>query len=145
MGCPWIILLFGSWHMCYRLDASKFGLGGISILAVSGIMKFQFIVIWGLHWTLLSSLHAWLLFGWMPRIPTLLLNPAYCQTDSSTATGWLKKSNSTDKPDKAVQLKTTSDALSRDFHLPPETLSNLLCMFQSRHLLVCQYINCQHI
>jgi hypothetical protein len=74
-----------------------------------------------------------------------------CQTDSSTATGWLGKSNFADKLDEAVQLTTAcqltnllietksclysqwfpgefntiSDPLSRDFHLPSTTLSTL--------------------
>ncbi len=76
------------------------------------------------------------------------------QTDSSTAAGWLKKSNFADKLEEAVQLtiahqlaniltktksclysqwfpgefNTVSDSLSRDFHLPPETLSNSLSL-----------------
>jgi hypothetical protein len=75
-----------------------------------------------------------------------------CQTDSSTAAGWLRKSNFADKLDEAVQLTTArqlanllietksclysqwfpgklntiSDSLSRVFHLPSPTLSNLL-------------------
>ena len=78
-----------------------------------------------------------------------------CRTDSSTASGWLKKSIFADKPDEVVQLtaaqqlasimiqtqsclysqwfpgedNTVSDSLSRDFHIPSETLSHLLGLY----------------
>ena len=78
-----------------------------------------------------------------------------CQTDSTSAAGWLRKSNFTEKVDEAVQLttarqlaklvlhsnsclysqwfpgefNTVSDSLSRDFYLSDDTLSNLLSTF----------------
>jgi hypothetical protein len=78
-----------------------------------------------------------------------------CQTDSTTAAGWLQKSNFVDKADEVAQLttarhlahllidtksclysewfpgefNTVSDSLSRDFHLPIDQLSHLLSTY----------------
>jgi hypothetical protein len=75
-----------------------------------------------------------------------------CQTDSSTASEWLRKSNFAEKTDEVVQLTTArqlasiiiktnsclysqwfpgeenvvSDSLSRDFHIPSDSLSQII-------------------
>jgi hypothetical protein len=82
------------------------------------------------------------------------------QTESSTAAGWLCKSNFVDAEDEVVQLttarhlsllaiqskcclyskwflgehNTVSDALSRDFHLSQYELSNLIITFASNQV-----------
>jgi hypothetical protein len=138
----------------YRSDASEFGLGGYNLIS-GRAWRFELPIDCRLR-TSLNSLEfiACLINIWidilMDDIP-----PESCilsQTDSSTAAGWLRKSNFTDDVNSVVQLTTArqlatltikansclysqwfagelnvvSDCLSRDFHLNDLDLTNLI-------------------
>lgn len=128
----------------YRSDASEFGMGGYNILAGKA-WRFELPVDCRLR-TCLNSLEfmALTITIWLD-ILTDSLDPESCilsQTDSSSAAGWLHKSNYTDDTNSIVQLTTArhvatlfidahccldsqwfvgggmvSDCLSCDFHL----------------------------
>jgi len=140
--------------MVYRSDASKFGIGGYNI--VTGIAwRFELPVECRLR-TSLNSLEflGCVISIWLD-IFLGAIEPESCllsQTDSTTAMGWLRKTNFADKPDEAVQLATArkladlvlnsesclysqwfsgsensiADSLSRDFHLESSHLCDLL-------------------
>jgi len=131
--------------MVYRSDASEFGIGGYNI--VTGIAwRFELPVECRLR-TSLNSLEflGCVISIWLD-IFLGAIEPESCllsQTDSTTAMGWLRKTNFADKLDEAVQLATArkladlvlnsesclysqwfsgsensiADSLSRDFHL----------------------------
>jgi hypothetical protein len=135
-------------------DASEFGIGGYNI--VSGQA-------WRLELPvdcrLRTSLNSLEFIACMVTIWVNILNGnidkescILSQTDSSTAAGWLKKSNFTDREDENVQLTTArqlgqllidsqsclysqwfpgdendiADSLSRDFNIPTQNLTKLL-------------------
>lgn len=138
----------------YRSDSSEFGMGGYNI--TSGVAwRFELPVDCRLR-TSINSLEfiACTINIWVDIFHDTL-DPESCllsQTDSSSASGWLRKSNFADKVDEAVQLSTArkladliiksesclysqwfsgeqnsiSDALSRDFHIPSSHLAFLL-------------------
>jgi hypothetical protein len=148
------ILVFRKPTIIYRSDASEFGLGGYNVTSGIG---------WRLELPvdchLRSSLNSLeflssLISIWMDHFHQII-EPEDCilsQTDSSTAMGWLKKSNFADKPDEVVQLATArkladilietesclfsqwftgalnniADSLSRDFHIESSHLCSLL-------------------
>jgi hypothetical protein len=148
------ILTFRKPTHLYHSDACEYGLGGYSLISGKA-WRFELPVDCRLR-TSLNSLEfiSCMITLWVDVLSgdisaeSCLLS----QTDSSTAAGWLKKSNFADKPDEMVQLTTAhllanllietksclysqwfpgefnivSDSLSRDFHLPSKTLSNLL-------------------
>jgi hypothetical protein len=138
----------------YRSDASEFGLGGYNLITGHS-WRFEL----PLDCRLRSSLNslefiACIINIWIDIIVGDV-PPESCflsQTDSSTATGWLRKSNFADESETAVQLTSArqlvslvmntdsclysqwfagdlnavSDCLSRDFHLTDSALTNLL-------------------
>jgi hypothetical protein len=92
----------------YRSDASEFGLGGYNI--TSGLAwRFELPVDCRLR-TSLNSLEflSCLITLWVDIISLQIEESSclLCQTDSSTANGWLRKSNFAEKTDMAVQLTT---------------------------------------
>jgi len=129
----------------YRSDASEFGIGGYNI--VSGrAWRWELPVALRLH-TSINSLEfiSSVITIWID-IYLGLISPEDCilsQTDSSSAAGWLRKSNFADDQDEEIHLHTAkklatllidsqscicsqwfsgdlnniSDSLSRDFHL----------------------------
>jgi hypothetical protein len=147
-------LVFRKPTTIYRSDASEFGIGGYNL--TSGIAwRFELPVDCRLR-SSLNSLEflACLISIWVDKFHQVLL-PESCvlsQTDSSSALGWLRKSNFADKSDEYVQLSTArkladimlqseiclysqwfpgekniiADSLSRDFHLSDSSLSDLL-------------------
>jgi len=149
-------LVFRKPTVIYRSDASKFRLGGYNL--ISGIAwRLELPVDCQLR-SSLNSLEflACLIAIWIDDFHQVLL-PESCvlsQTDSTSALGWLRKSNFADKVDEMVQLSTArkladimlssniglfsqwfpgeenvvADSLSRDFHLSDVDLSNLLLL-----------------
>jgi hypothetical protein len=138
----------------YRSDAIEFGIGGYNILTGTA-WRFELPVDCRLR-TSLNSLEfiACMISIWLD-IFFNQISPEACllsQTDSSSAAGWLRKSNFTDDTDSIVQLTTprhlatlvidshcclysqwfagaenvVADCLSRDFHLDDITLTNLI-------------------
>ncbi len=138
----------------YRSDASEFGLGGYN-LTTGRAWQFELPI----HCRLRSSLNSLEFIACMINIWVDIINddvPAescfLSQTDSSSAAGWLRKSNFADKTETMVQLTTArqlatlvinaksciysqwfagelnvvSDCLSRDFHLNDSELTNLI-------------------
>jgi len=101
-------LVFCRPTLIFRSDASEFGLGGYNITSGIG---------WRLElpydcqlWTSLNSLEflGCLINIWMDHAHGVI-DPESCvlsQTNSSSAMGWLRKSNFADKPDEVVQLAT---------------------------------------
>jgi hypothetical protein len=148
------ILTFRKPTHLYRSDASLHGLGGYNI--VSGrAWRLQLPVDCRLR-TSLNSLEfaATVISIWIDYINNEI-PPESCilsQSDSTSASGWLKKSNFSDKEDSLVQLTTArkiaaiildsqtclysqwfpgeqnnvSDACSRDFHLSDIELTHLI-------------------
>jgi hypothetical protein len=146
----------------YRSDASEFGIRGYNL--ISG-KAWRFEIPTDCHLqTTLNSLEfiACMITIW---IDMLSGNIEYelcilSQTDSSTAAGWLRKSNFTDSGDEIVQMTTArhlanltiqhkcclysqwfpgdenvvSDALSRDFHLSNTELSNMITTFTPKQV-----------
>ncbi len=138
----------------YRSDASEFGVGGYNL--VSGkAWRFELPTDCRLR-TTLNSLEfiACMITIWIDVLSKdiELESCILSQTDSSTAAGWLRKSNFADTENEAVQLtmarhlamllieskcclysqwfpgdlNVVSDALSRDFHLSNTELTNLI-------------------
>jgi hypothetical protein len=153
-GISMNLLTFRRPTIIYRSDASEFGIGGYNI--TSGIAwRFEIPTDCRLR-TSLNSLEflSCMISIWVDSIHSRIENSdcLLCQTDSSTANGWLRKSNFADKLDVAIQLSTArqlakliiqtksclysqwfpgeenviADSLSRDFHIESDTLSNLL-------------------
>jgi len=147
-------LVFRRPTLIYRSDASEFGLGGYNITSGIG-WRLELPVDCRLR-TSLNSLEflGCLINIWMDHSHGVI-DPESCilsQTDSSSAMGWLRKSNFADKPDEAVQLATArkladlllesesclysqwfpgsqnsiADSLSRDFHIGSSNLANSL-------------------
>ncbi len=140
--------------MIYRSDASEFGIGGYNI---SSGMAWRYEIPTSLRLrTTLNSLEfiSCVITIWID-IVNRQVAPESCilsQSDSSSATGWLRKSNFVDCHEEIVQMTTArhlatlvmkskcclysqwfagennsvSDALSRDFHLSDETLTQLI-------------------
>jgi len=156
-GISMNILVFRKPTVIYRSDASEFGIGGYNL--ISGIA-------WRLELPLdchsitsLNSLEflACLISIWIEHFHKVL-EPESCllsQTDSTSALGWLRKSNFADESDEKVQLATArkladilletesclysqwfpgeknviADSLSRDFHIDDSNLSSLLTAY----------------
>ena len=147
-------LVFRKPTMIYRSDASEFGIGGYSL--VSGVAwRFEL----PLDCRLRTSLNSLEFLGciisiWIDCFHSVI-EPESCilsQTDSTSAMGWLRKSNFADRQDEFVQLSSArrlaailleancclfsqwfpgnynsiADSLSRDFHINDGHLSNLL-------------------
>jgi len=140
--------------LLYGSDDSEFGIGGYNLTS-GQVWRFELPVDCRL-WTSLNSLKflSCIITIWVDMLASSIDKESciLCQTDSSTASGWLRKSNFSDKKDELVQLTTAcqlaniliktesclynqwfsgeenkvSDSLSCDFHLPPRVLSNLL-------------------
>jgi hypothetical protein len=153
-GISMNILTFRKPTHIYRSDSSEFGLGGYNI--ISGIAwRFELPVDCRLR-TSINSLEflACIINIWVDSFHNTL-EPESCllsQTDSTSASGWLRKSNFADREDEIIQLtaarklaelliqsesclysqwfpgdkNSISDSLSRDFHIPPSNLSVLL-------------------
>ncbi len=138
----------------YRSDASEFGLGGYNI--ISGLAwRYEIPIDCRLRASLNSlEFIACLITIWID-ILNLEIEPEDCilsQTDSTSASGWLRKSNFSDSEDEVAQLttacqlaklvidlrsclysqwfagvdNTVSDTLSRDFHLTDSSLIHLI-------------------
>jgi hypothetical protein len=138
----------------YRSDASEFGIGGYKL--ISG-QAWHFKIPFDCRlWALLNSLEfiICLITIWIDimkdNIPPESCNLS--QMDSTSAAGWLRKSNFADNEEMAIQLttarhlaelminhdcclysqwfkgdfNTVSDCLSRDFHLNDSSLSLLI-------------------
>jgi hypothetical protein len=140
------ILTFWKPTHIYRSDACDFGLGGYNLISGKA-WRFKLPVDCQLR-SSLNSLEflSCLITLWVDILSGEIASESclLSQTDSTTAAGWLKKSNFADKSDEAVQLTTArhlaniliktksclysqwfpgdqnivSDSLSRDFHLP---------------------------
>jgi hypothetical protein len=138
----------------YRSDSSEFGLGGYNI--TSGVAwRFELPVDCRLC-TSINTLEfiACMVNIWVDSFNNSL-EPESCllsQTDSTSASGWLRKSNFADRDDEHIQLSAArklaellietesclysqwfpgdmnsiSDSLSRDFHIPSSNLAFLL-------------------
>jgi len=125
----------------YRSDASEFGLGGYNLIS-------------GLAWRFQLPVNLCVITIGVDIINNKIA-PEDCilsQSDSTSATGWLRKSNFYDSEDSSIQLVTSrqlatlilnsksclyspwfpggenliADSLSRDFHLSDSDLSNFL-------------------
>ncbi len=147
-------LVFRKPDFIYRSDASEFGIGGYNIL--SGV---AWRIELPIDCRLRSSINSLEFIGcvinmWIDHFHQLLHKEAciLSQTDSTTALGWLKKSNFADKSEELVQLCTArkladiilesdtclfsqwfpgehnsiADSLSRDFHISDSNLCRLL-------------------
>jgi hypothetical protein len=133
----------------YRSDASLHGIGGYSILSGKA-WRFHLPINCRLR-TTLNSLEfiACLVAIWIDYLHGDICSESCIpsQTDSTSAAGWLKKSNFTDSTEEVVQLYTSivldasscfysqwfpgkdnevSYACSRDFHLSDNELKNLI-------------------
>jgi hypothetical protein len=145
----------------YRLDASEFGMGGYNIIT-GRAWRWELPIALRLR-TSINSLE------FISSVVTIwidillgLVQPEDCissQTDSSSAAGWLRKSNFAESQDEEIQLCTArklttllidshsciysqwfsgdlnniSDSLSRDFHLSDSFLvTNLSSMFPNQ-------------
>ncbi len=152
-GISMNILVFRKPTVIYRSDASEFGIGGYNL--ISGIA-------WRLELPLdchsrtsLNSLEflACLISIWIDHFHKIL-EPESCLY-STSALGWLRKSNFADESDEKVQLATArkladilletesclysqwfpgeknviADSLSRDFHIDDSNLSSLLTAY----------------
>jgi hypothetical protein len=148
------VLTFRKPTLIYRLDTSEFGIRGYNIMS-GNAWRFELPVDCRLR-TSLNSLEfiSCMITIWVDVLSSKIRSTdcLLCQTDSSTASGWLRKSNFTEKPEETVQLTTAqqlasiliqtksclysqwfpggdnsvSDSLSRDFHINNNVLSNLL-------------------
>jgi hypothetical protein len=163
-GIPINNIVFRKPSKIYRSDASEFGLGGYNITSGSA-WRFELPVDCRLR-TSLNSLEfiACVITIWVD-ILNQEINPEDCilsQTDSTSANGWLRKSNFSDSDEEATQLTTArhlakliidsqsciysqwfggadnvvSDALSRDFHLSDNLLMLSNLKFHTRYHLV---------
>jgi hypothetical protein len=153
-GISMNLLVFRQPTVVFRSDASEFGIGGYNL--TSGIAwRFEL----PLECRLRSSLNsleflACLVSIWIDSFHQTIEAESciLSQTDSTSALGWLRKSNFADKSDEHVQLSTArkladiildnesclysqwfpgesnviADSLSRDFHIPNSQLSHLL-------------------
>jgi hypothetical protein len=138
----------------YRSDASEFGLGGYNIVTGKA-WRFEIPIDYRLK-TTLNALEfiACMINIWIDVLSDEIDSESclLSQTDSTTAAGWLRKSNFADAEDEVVQMTTArhlasltiqtksclysqwfsggenvvSDALSRDFHLSSNDLSLLI-------------------
>jgi hypothetical protein len=146
----------------YQSDASLHGLGGYNLIAGKA-WRYEIPE----HLRLKASLNslefiAALLTIWMDAYHNDIEEESclLCLTDSTTATGWLKKSNFADKEEEAAQLTTArklaslildlnsclysqwfarednivADFLSRDFHLSNEQLTFLITTFAPKQV-----------
>jgi hypothetical protein len=107
-GISMNLLTFRKPTKVYRSDASEFGIGGYNI--TSGLTwRFELPVDCRLR-TSLNSLEflSCMITLWFDSISSQIEDSSciLCQTDSSTANGWLRKSNFSEKTDEAVQLTT---------------------------------------
>jgi len=138
----------------YRSDTSEFGIGGYNIIS-GRAWRFEIPTHLRLR-TSLNSLEflACVITIWIDVLDNKIL-PEDCilsQTDSTSATGWLRKSNFTDAEDSSIHLVTArqlatiiidsnaclysqwfpggenliADSLSRDFHLNDDELTSFL-------------------
>ena len=153
-GLPMNNLTFRKPTHFYRSDASEFGLGGYNLISGQA-WRFELPVDCRLR-TSLNSLEflACMITIWIDMLSNEITAESclLSQTDSTTASGWLRKSNFADKEDENVQLTTArqlanitiktksclysqwfqgddnivSDSLSRDFHIPSSHLASLL-------------------
>jgi hypothetical protein len=153
-GLSMNLLTFRKPTHLYRSDSSEFGLGGYNI-TTGKAWRFKIPVDCHLR-TSLNSLEfiACLITIWVDMLSSNIHKESclLCQTDSSTACGWLRKTNFVEKQNEVVQLTTArqlasvliksksclysqwfpgefnnvSDSLSRDFHILDDNLSNLL-------------------
>jgi hypothetical protein len=147
-------LVFRKPDFIYHSDASEFGIGGYNIL--SGV---AWRIELPIDCRLCSSINSLEFIGcviniWIDHFHQLLHKEAciLSQTDSTTALGWLKKSDFSDKSEELVQLSTArkladiilesetclfsqwfpgehnsiADSLSRDFHISNSHLCHLL-------------------
>jgi hypothetical protein len=138
----------------YRSDASEFGLGGYNITSGEA-WRFEIPIDCRLR-TSLNSLEfiACMITIWVDILNNKIIQEdcILSQTDSTTANGWLRKSNFSESDDEVAQLTTArqlaklvmnsrsclysqwfaggenvvSDALSRDFHLSDSSLTHLI-------------------
>jgi len=138
----------------YRSDASEFGLGGYSVLT-GDTWRWELPIKLRMH-TSINSLEfiAYVITVWVDMLAAVI-QPEDCilsQTDNTSAAGWLRKSNFAEENDEYIQLVTARklaslvmesktciynqwfsgetysiDSLSRDFHVEPTHLCNLLC------------------
>jgi hypothetical protein len=112
--------------LIYRSDASEFGIGGYNITS-GNAWCFELPVDCHLR-TSLNSLEfiSCMITIWVDMLSSKIRSTdcLLCQTDSSTASGWLRKSNFAEKPEEAVQLTTAQQLAS----IPIQT--------KNRHLLV---------
>jgi hypothetical protein len=94
----------------YRLDASEFGLGGYNITS-GDAWRFELPVDCRLH-TSLNSLEflACMITIWINMLSNKISEESclLSQTDSTSASGWLHKTNFADREDENVQLTTAS-------------------------------------
>jgi len=138
----------------YRSDASEFGIGGYNLIS-GRAWRLEIPV----HLRLRASLNsleflACVITIWIDSLENRI-HPEDCilsQCDSTSATGWLRKSNFADTEDSIIQLVTArqlasiviesnaclysqwfpggeniiADSLSRDFHLSDDNLTNFL-------------------
>jgi hypothetical protein len=138
----------------YRSDASEFGLAGYNMLSGKA-WRFQLPINCRLK-TSLNSLEfiACIITIWIDIYNNEIADEAciLSQTDSSSAAGWLRKSNFCDKEDSIVQMtvarhlaqliigansclysqwfpgesNVVADCLSRDFHLDDKSITHLI-------------------
>ncbi len=150
-------LVFRKPTIILRSDASEFGIGGYNILS-GRAWRLELPVDCRLR-TSLNSLEfiACVISIWIESIMNSIPDESciLSQTDSSSATGWLRKSNFSDLEDEVVQMTTArhlaytmlscksclysqwfpgdenqvSDSLSRDFQLNNEELTHLITTF----------------
>jgi len=139
----------------FRSDASEFGLGGYKLTSGKA-WRFELLVDCRLKSSLNSlEILACTITIWIDAISDKNEDEAciLSQTDSTTAAGWLHKSNFAEVEDKIMQMTTArhlvsllintksclysqwflgsdnivTDSLSRDFHIDSNTLSHLIC------------------
>jgi len=153
-GIPINNITFRSPNIFYRSDASEFGIGGYNL--VSGLAWRHELPVELRLRTSLNSLEflACVITIWIDIINNNI-SPEDCilsQSDSTSATGWLRKSNFSDSEDSIAQMITArhlaslilnsksclysqwfkggenqvADSLSRDFHLSDSVLSEFL-------------------
>ena len=147
-------IVFRKPNIFYRSDASEFGIGGYNLISGSA-WRFELPI----HLRLRSSLNsleflASVITIWVDILENKVF-PEDCilsQSDSTSAIGWLRKSNFSDDEDSIIQMITArhlatlilkskaclysqwfpggensvADSLSRDFHLNDSNLSKFL-------------------
>jgi len=139
----------------FRSDASEFGLGEYNLTSGKA-WRFELPVDCQLKYSLNAlEFLACTITIWIDAISDEIEDEACIlgQTDSTTAAGWLRKSNFAEVEDKIMQMTTAChlasllintksclysqwfldsdnlvvDSLSRDFHIDSNTLSHLIC------------------